>query len=213
MIRLFRSRLLWLTVFGIAFGYLEGAVVVYLRALYYPHGFAFPAPLPSTPHMAVELGREAATLLMLLGAAMAAGRSSWDRFGIFCYLFGLWDVAFYLTLWVVLGWPQSLFTWDLLFLLPLVWAGPVLSAVLIAVSLSVAGLLISRWAEQGRRPRIRAWVWATAAVALLLLLGAFTANDGAVRAGEAPRSFPWLVYIPGFVLGWAAFLIAFRRRA
>lgn len=205
------SRLFWLTVFGAAFGYLEAVVVVYLRALYYPDGFA--PILPPVGHEALELGREAATLLMLLGASMVAGRSAWDRFGIFCFLFGIWDIVFYLTLWGALGWPDSLLTWDILFLIPLVWSGPVLSAVLIAVSLIVAGSLISRWSGEGLRPRIPAWVWAGAVLALLLLLASFMANHGALRAGEVPRSFPWPLYLAGFALAWAAFGIAFRRRS
>jgi hypothetical protein len=141
---------------------------------------------------------------------MVAGRSPWDRFGVFCYLFGIWDIVFYLTLRAVLCWPGSLLTWDILFLIPLVWSGPVLSAVLIAASLCVAGPLISRWTGQGLRPRTPVWVWAGAVLAFLLLLGAFMANHGAVRSGEIPRTFPWPVYLAGFGLAWAIFWVAFR---
>jgi hypothetical protein len=214
MIRSLRtSRLFWLTVFGAAFGYLEGVVVVYLRALYYPDGFGFPAALPATQHLVLELGREAATLLMLLGTSMVAGRSAWDRFGIFCFLFGVWDIVFYLTLWGAVGWPDSLLTWDILFLIPLVWSGPVLSAVLVAASLCVAGPLISRWTERGLRPWTPAWVWAGGILAGLLLLASFMANHGVVRAEEIPRSFPWPLYLAGFALAWTAFVAAFRRRS
>ena len=87
------QRLLaWLVTYAIAMAYVESAVVVYLRALYYPQGFAFPlAPLP--PDMvAIEIGREAATLVMLLGVAMLAGRERWERFPVFCVSFGVWDL-------------------------------------------------------------------------------------------------------------------------
>jgi hypothetical protein len=149
---------------------------------------------------------------MLLGTAMVGGRSRWDRFGVFCFLFGIWDLVYYLTLWAVLGWPEGPFTWDILFLIPLVWAGPVVSAVLVAMSLVAAGFLIMRWVGSGRRPRTPAWIWAGAALAFLLLLGSFLANHGTVRAGGVPQSFPWGLYAPGLVLGWLCFGFAFGPR-
>lgn len=204
-------RILWLTLFGIAFGYLEGAVVVYLRALYYPGGFAFPLALPDTRIVLVELGREAATLLMLLGVAMVAGRNAWERFGVFALLFGVWDLAFYAALWVVLGWPASLMTWDVLFLVPLVWAGPVLSAVLVAGSLVAAGLMILKRADRGVFPRARWWVWGLAFLSLVCLLTAFMANHAGIEAQRVPVSFPWPLHLAGMTLGWLAFAASWRR--
>lgn len=208
-----RSRLIWLTVFGIAFGYLEAAVVVYLRELYYPAGFNFPLAVPGNRVLMVELGRELATLLMLWGVAMLAGRSGWARFGAFCILFGVWDIVFYLALVLTLGWPQSLMTWDVLFLLPLVWAGPVLTPVLVAVSLVGAGAAIMARVEAGIRPYTRWWVWAGACLSLLLLLGAFMANHDLIRSNEVPTRFPWMPYLGGLVLGWGVFWVAFVQRA
>lgn len=196
---------LWLTVFGIAFGYLEGAVVVYLRALYYPEGFGFPLALPAAGILAVELGRELATLFMLLGTAMVAGRSPWERFGAFAFLFGVWDLVFYAMLRVVLGWPSSLLTWDVLFLIPLVWTGPVLSAVLVAGSLVAAGFLIMRGASRGVRPRTPWWVWGLAVLSLACLLTAFMANHEKVTVEGLPGAFPWPLHLAGMTLGWAAF--------
>jgi hypothetical protein len=208
-----RARIAWLLVFGIAFGYLEASVVVYLRELYYPGGFGFPLALPATRVLLVELGREFATLIMLWGVAMLAGRSGWVRFGAFCILFGIWDIVFYLVLFLILGWPESLMTWDVLFLLPLVWTGPVLSPLLVAASLVVAGGLIMGRVEAGFRPQIRWWVWSCALASLLLLLVAFMANHGLVRAAGVPGRFPWGPYLGGLILGWGAFWVAFLIRA
>jgi hypothetical protein len=208
-----RTRLLWLTVFGIAFGYLEAAVVVYLRALYYPGGFRFPTVLPDDRILLVEVGRELATLLMLWGVAMVASREAWSRFGVFAFLFGVWDIVFYITLWGVLSWPESLLTWDVLFLIPLVWAGPVLSAVVVAASLVVAGALILKRRADGIRPLTTWWVWVGAVLSLLLLLASFMANHGVVQAQEIPRTFPWAVYLAGLVLGWVVFWVSFYRKA
>ena len=95
-----RRRLTWLTIYAVAMAYLESAVVVYLRAIYYPHGFDFPlAPMP--PGMAaIEIGREAATLIMLLGVAALAGADRWERFLAFCVAFGVWDIFYYAWLWI-----------------------------------------------------------------------------------------------------------------
>jgi hypothetical protein len=50
---------MWLTIYAVAMAYVESAVVVYLRALYYPHGFDLPL-VPMPPAMvAIETGREA----------------------------------------------------------------------------------------------------------------------------------------------------------
>lgn len=208
-----RSRLAWLVVFGVAFGYLEATVVVYLRELYYPAGFSFPLAIPETRVLRVELGRELATLVMLWGVAMLVGRSGWFRFGAFCILFGVWDIVFYLVLYFVLGWPESLMTWDVLFLVPLVWAGPVLTPVLVAVSLVVAGGLMMARVEAGHRPLTRWWVWGGALLSFLLLLAAFMANHGLIQAERVPTRFPWIPYLGGLVLGWGVFWVAFFARA
>jgi len=209
----FVSRLVWLTAFGVAFGYLEGAVVVYLRTIYYPGGFGFPLALPEDRILGVELGREVATLIMLWAVARLAGRSGWDRFGVFAFLFGVWDIVFYAALWLALGWPESLLTWDVLFLVPLVWTGPVITALLVAGCLVAAGALMMRRAADGVRPFRPWWVWAGAAVALGLLLYAFMANHGIVRANGVPDAFPWVPFSLGLILGWGVFWLAFYARA
>jgi hypothetical protein len=206
-----RRRLFWLAVFGAAFGYLEGAVVVYLRALYYPHGFAFPLALPDHRILAVEAGREAATLLMILGVAMLAGRSAWERFGAFAFLFGVWDLAYYVMLRGALGWPASLMTWDVLFLLPVVWAGPVLTAALVAASLIAAGASLVVSGARGRFPAPDRRAWTGAGLSLALLLWAFMANARVVGRGEIPHGFPWIPYGLGLLIGWGSFLRGMAR--
>jgi len=206
------GRLLWLTAFGLAFGYVEAAVVVYLRELYYPGGFAFPLARLPARMLAVEMVREFATLVMLWAVSWTAGTGGRERFGAFCFLFGTWDLGYYLVLWGVLRWPESLFTWDVLFLLPGIWAGPVLSAVLVAVSLIVAGgILLSRETPATRTVPDR-WTWGGSAIALVLLLGSFLANHGRAEAGDIPRSFPWIPYGLGLLLAWLVFARAFFHR-
>jgi hypothetical protein len=125
----------WLTFFSIAMGYLETSVVVYLRHLYYPEGFGFPL-VRVTPEIAVtEFWREFATIIMLLGAGIMAGRNPMQRFVYFLYCFAVWDIFYYVFLYVLLGWPESLLTWDILFLIPVPWVGPVLCPVLVSLTM------------------------------------------------------------------------------
>src|ERR1700683_3586010 len=126
-----------LILFGISFGYVEAAVVVYLRAVYDPvrqklrpersAGELFPlittaqlnhaAPEKSWL-LGVEVAREAATMIMLASVALVAagGRRLW--LPAFAIAFGTWDLFFYLFLKLLLHWPPSILTWDILFLIP-----------------------------------------------------------------------------------------------
>jgi hypothetical protein len=207
------TRLGWLTLFAAAFGYLEAAVVVYLRALFYPDGFAFPLVLLDDRIALVEVGRELCTLLMLLGAAGLAAASAWGRFGAFAFVFGVWDLVFYAGLKAMLGWPESLATWDVLFLIPGVWTGPVWTAAVIALLLVLCGAWIMRADAAGQRPRPGGAVWAAGAVALLLLLAAVLWNHGPATRGEAPAWFPWPLWLAGVVIALVAFARLFGPQA
>lgn len=132
--------LMWLTFFSIAMGFLETSVVVYLRELYYPNGFGFPLVQVPPKIATTEFWREAATIIMLLGAGIMAGRNAQQRFVYFLFCFAVWDIFYYIFLYVLLGWPESLFTWDILFLIPVPWVGPVMCPVL--VSLTMIGLTL-----------------------------------------------------------------------
>ena len=80
-----------------------------------------------TKKQVVEIAREAATIVMLLCVAFIAEKTRRGRFACFMLVFGVWDIAYYLWLWATLSWPPSLFTWDILFLIPLIWTGPVIA--------------------------------------------------------------------------------------
>src|SRR5512134_294061 len=98
-------KLLWVSLFGVAFALVESSVVVYLRSLYYPEGFAFPLKLMSPQHVGVELSREAATIVMLAAIGVVAGSKAWEKFAYFLVAFGVWDIFYYVWLRVMLDWP------------------------------------------------------------------------------------------------------------
>src|SRR5437588_1234226 len=164
--------------FGAAFGYLEASVVSYLRDLHEParqrfhpgraQGDLFPlltleqlrdsgAVQPKT--LAIEIGREAATLLMLAAIALAVAHNVGQWAAAFAIAFGAWDIAFYVFLKVLLDWPASLFTWDILFLIPVPWGGPVLAPLLVSAAMISTGVWHLRSAARREPVRISAGHW------------------------------------------------------
>ena len=204
-------RLAGLTLFGVAFGLLEAAVVVYLRELYYPDGFRFPITIIPDHIALVEIAREAMTLLMLFAVGLVAGRDRTDRFFVFAFLFGVWDIVYYIGLWLFLGWPTSLLTWDVLFLIPVPWLGPVIYPVIVAVLLVVAFLVHDRLLATGRGLRLGVGEWAVASSGALIVVVSFCWNWRAVAAETIPESFPVWMFAVGLALGAAPFATALRR--
>ncbi len=200
-------RTTWLGVYAVAMGWLEAAVVVYLRELYYPDGFRFPlVPLPPRI-LAVEWIREATTLLMLAAVAALAGRDRVDRFFVFGFLFGVWDLVYYVGLWAFLGWPDSLWAWDVLFLIPLPWLAPVLYPCLVS-ALLVGGFAVHSWLlARGRPLSPTPAEWIVASAGAILIVVAFCFNWRAVT----PESFPLALFVAGVVLGAAPFAVAALR--
>lgn len=125
----------WITVFGISVGFMESAVVVYLRELYYPHGFNFPLHTMQGRVGLTELLRELATLVILTSIAFLAGTNNRQRLAWFFYTFAIWDIFYYVFLMVLINWPESLLTWDILFLLPTTWVGPVIAPVVVSLTM------------------------------------------------------------------------------
>lgn len=150
----------------------------------------------------IEIGREAATLLMLAGVALALTGSLRTWLAGFALAFGVWDLAFYFWLRVLIGWPSSLGTWDLLFLLPVPWAAPVLAPVIVAATIACFGARILL-VESGRGG---GWSALSLAAGCVTLLVSFTSDWRSWMAGASPNAFPWLVFAIGEALLVAGFL-------
>jgi len=193
--------------------YVEAAVVVYLREIYYPQGFAFPIVIIPDRMAAIEVLREAATLLMLAGVAALAGSDRWERFLCFCVTFGVWDVFYYIWLWVMLRWPPSLYTWDVLFLIPVPWIGPVLAPLIVSAGLVAGSLWLLHLRRRGARLGFPAWVWALAIAGGLLVLLSFTLDFRVALEGRDPPPFRWGLFGAGVALGVAALAFGARRLA
>ena len=174
----FRLSAAWIvTFYALAMAWVESAVVFYLRSMidrlqpYQPN----PLPLWSGFGLA-EVVREAATLIMLLTVGWLAGRSWRSRLGYTLLAFGVWDIAYYLWLVPLTVWPTSLTDWDILFLIPLPWWGPVWAPMSIATLMIVFGSMVGKH-DSPNRPfwPSRKVLWA-AAFGTLLALYVFMAD-------------------------------------
>jgi hypothetical protein len=95
--------LLVVSLFSIAMGLFESAVVIYMREILYPEGFGFPLSPVQPDMMLTELLREGATIIMLLGIGFLAGRNTSERFAWFLYSFAIWDIFYYVFLRLLTG--------------------------------------------------------------------------------------------------------------
>jgi len=201
------ARLLtWCTVFGIAFGFIEGAVVVYLRKIVYPDGFHFPLQEIEPWLLWTETAREVATLVLLFAVARLAVTGGMRRFAVFAYCFGVWDLFYYATLKVCLDWPASLLDWDVLFLIPVPWTSPVLAPILVSFALIGAAVVLLREPA----PVVRPLDWCVEIGAGLAVLTTFVWNMPALAAQETPSTYPWWLFLTGWLGGIGWFVLRIR---
>ena len=227
------QTLIWITLFAISMGIFEGAVVVYIRALYYPEGFSFPLKLMSNQVAITEMVREFASLIMLLSVGVLAGRNFSQRFAWFIYSFAVWDIIYYVFLYLILAWPESLFTWDILFLLPVTWSGPVLTPVIISLLMIVLALIIYHYNQKTEfKVKIVKREWIVLITGSVVVFVSFiwdycsfiyqnfhrieTVKTSFEKIYElsfqyVPQNFPWILFILGvFIICWGI-LILFKR--
>lgn len=157
--RKYINTFFWVGIFSIAMGYLEAIVVVYIRVLYYPNGFDFPLKADLSGIIGIEIIREAATLIMLASVGILAGKNFLQKFMYFLFCFGMWDIFYYIALRILLDWPQSIFTYDILFLIPVAWVSPVLAPVICSVVFIVFAYLIISSEEKGKTVKLNAIHW------------------------------------------------------
>jgi len=135
------KRFIPASIFGIAFGFLEAIVVVYLREIYYPNGFSFPLTLLDSQMLKVEIVREFCTIIMLASVGWILGKTSGEKFSFFIFVFGVWDIFYYVALKIFLDWPETILEWDVLFLIPITWIGPVLAPVICSIGMILIALI------------------------------------------------------------------------
>jgi hypothetical protein len=138
-------------------------------------------------------------MIATLGAL--AGRTWRHRAGYAALAFGAWDIFYYVFLRLISGWPGTLLDWDILFLLPLPWWGPVLAPVCIASLMIVWGTLVTQWQDPITATRFSRASWGMSGVGILLALGVFMTDSicalpgGLDRVTEVlPTAFNWPLF-------------------
>lgn len=205
-----RERGRWITVviFAVAMALVEAAVVAYLRTLigsadpYRAGALTLPGWMVRT-----EIAREAATLVMLGTVAWLAGRNWRAKLGYFLIAFGVWDIFYYLFLAPISGWPRSLLAWDVLFLIPLPWWGPVAAPVSIALLMLVLGTQTTQFGKHDSLPWPSLAAWLLCIAGTLMALYVFMADaihaptwNAETLTSILPVSFNWPLFIAALAL-------------
>jgi hypothetical protein len=216
-----RERTRWITVviFSLAMAWMESATVTYLRTLTNRIDPYQARPLPIATGLGqAEVVREAATLIMLFTVGWLAGRSWRSRLGYAMIAFGLWDIFYYVFLIPISGWPHSIFDWDVLFLIPLPWWGPVIAPCLIAALMIIGGTLVSLHDQPDRPIWPGRWAWLMNISGVIVALYVFMADairvsiEGLQAVRDLlPQSFNWPLFIVALVLMTAPIVDVSRK--
>ena len=209
-------RALLVTLFAVAFGYVESAVVVYLRVIYDPvRASLYPQKPPESllplmtveqlravdplhvRRLVIEVGRELATMVLLATVACLAARRRGEFLAIFMIAFGVWDATYYVGLKALIDFPISLTTWDILFLIPVPWLGPVLAPLIVSLSMIIAGLVILTETGRGRAFRPAWFHWAGVVLGGLIIIASFCKDYVRTTSGELPEPFDWFIFATG----------------
>ncbi len=203
------QRLLLAVAFSMAFGYIESAVVVYLRALFHPDGFTFPMQVFAVTAagkrlLLTEIGREGATLVLILTAALLFGKTRREQAAYGLIIFAVWDIFYYVWLKVLLNWPASLWDWDILFLIPIVWAAPVLYPVLVSVAMFAFAVVILYRSAHGRPLAVTYGDGAGWLVSMVVIVVSFCLGGTHATEPDYAEYFSWPLFAVGFGIGIAA---------
>lgn len=199
-------RILLLTIFAVSMANVEAALVVYLRDIYYADNplALFPLNTLSERDLSIEIVREIATLIMIFCVAVLSEKDPVRKFAAFTYVFGIWDIAYYVWLRQMIGWPMTWIEWDVLFLIPWPWFGPWITPVVIAIVLSIWGSVVLL---SDVSPQFRIWQIATLLLGIAAVLVAFLAPGAPLLAGGVaafrgyvPGGFWWPLYGTGVIL-------------
>src|SRR6266571_5084526 len=200
----------WLVValYAVAMAWVEAAAVYYLRSLIDRINPYQPYPLPMAGGFGeAELIREIATLIMLFTVGWLAGATWRARFGYSVVAFGVWDIFYYVFLRAMTGWPKSLLDWDILFLIPLPWWGPVWAPTSIALLMILWGTFITQFERFPATLGSKSLASAGLGVALALFVFMADALRTADQGTEALRTM-----LPGW-FNWPLFSVALALMA
>lgn len=211
-----KRTVILLSLYSTAMALLEAAVVVYMRRLYYPSNplELFPMRFLDQYDPVLELGREVATIVMILTVAFLAERRNLTRtFAAFVFVFGLWDLFYYVWLKLLIGWPRTWLEWDILFLIPSVWLGPWICPAAIAALFIIWGTwaLLTKRDIQFTTTSLSLFI-VGALLGLISFMQPATTVEPESLSAYRPESFWWWLFLPNYALMVAGFaMTAFAK--
>ena len=111
----------------------------------------------------------------------------------------------------MLDWPagMDLNTWDILFLIPLPWTGPIWAPALVAAEFVGIGTYLYYTAERQRDYNgFDIFILVGSAV---IVVGSFLVGWRAVIESRTPETFPVALFVTGVLLGTGRFLMCEER--
>lgn len=196
------KNLILVGIFAVAMAYLESSVVVYLRALYGIEDLVRDTPLTADIFTGIEIGREAATLIMLVIIGLLSGNTWQKKIGYSIFAFAIWDIFYYIWLYVFIQWPKSLFEWDILFLIPLPWWGPVITPIIISIFLIIISYLLIIDAKF----KVNSLDWIIFCLSIITILYTFMEDSiktllfGTGSINEVkPTDFNWILFFIAYI--------------
>ena len=225
---IFKFSILFL--FAVAMGFLEAAVVSYLRILFYSKDFYLSlAGSIFNSAFTIEIVREFSTLVMLVTVPVLAGRKFIEGFSYFLFIFAVWDIFYYVFLKIIINWPSSFLEWDVLFLIPLPWLAPVLSPLIctvIMIFLSVTLFYFSNKYISFDNLSKTEWLLIAAGSVFIIFsfiwdyTGIVIKNFHSIIAGKnlqelsesfVPKIFHWEIFGIGIIILILTIILIFRR--
>ena len=206
------KTLIWSAIFAISMGFFERSVVIYLREIAYPDGFSFPLQTIKHPLLLIEIFREIFSLIMLISIAFLIGKRGIERFAWFLYNFAIWDIFYYIFLKIFIGWPESFFTMDLLFMVPVVWTGPVLAPIIASVIMILLSIALINFSSKIRYLHFKVKELFFLILGSILIFTSFTINqfiygreiniansESSIRNYNSEKFF-WPIFVIGIIL-------------
>lgn len=201
-----RNKLLILTIYSTSLAFAVASSIYFLRLHYYPTGFQFPIdPISGTP-LLVEYFRETSSLILIFIASYLIGKNFREKFASFMFIFGVWDIFYYVWLYFLLDWPPSILTWDLLYVIPVLWVGPVLAPLIVCVVLISSALIIFYFENKNIRLKFTKFMWIIEIMSGLGVILSFVWNYKKAFSASV-LNFPWWLFIASLIIGAGCFYL------
>lgn len=209
------KKITTLTIFATAMALLEAIVVIYLRKLHYSQGFTFPLTSIISNIFGLEVFREISTIIILICIAIIAGKKFYQRFAYFLYVFGIWDIFYYIWLKIIINWPSSFLTWDVLFLIPALWLAPILAPLINSLTMIILALFLIYFPNK----KINLYEWLLIIIGFFIIFLSFIweyskliINNFVSVSQFVPSHFNWFLFIIGEILILFMFVLFIKRK-